>query len=328
MLGWLLMAWITAGLAAGPEDSLQRHTLVVDGRERVCLVYVPESIRDAAEDAGEDPEPVPLVFMLHGGGGGPDRVATGRTTEGRWQELAERDGFIVAFPAGVEKRWNDCRAASPAKVNHIDDAAFFEALLGELTAELPIDTDRIYATGHSNGGIMAFSLAMRLPERFAAVASCTGAMPARNACGGPREPVPILYMAGTEDPLVPFEGGPVAPTRRRPEGQGAVLSAAETVRVWREANGATGEAERREVADSAPDDGSHVVVTRWPAPETGAEVVYYEIVGGGHAWPSPTQHRRFMRRIVGKKNQDINGADEIWAFFQRHSLDERSAESP
>ena len=52
----------------------------------------------------------------------------------------------------------------------------------------------------------------------------------------------------------------------------------------------------------------------------GSEVLVYEIVGGGHGWPNPTQFNLSFQLIVGKKSQDVVLCDEAWAFFQRHTV--------
>ncbi len=84
-------------------------------------------------------------------------------------------------------------------------------------------------------------------------------------------------------------------------------------------NGIDDAGTREELPDRDPEDGSTVVRESWRA-ASGHEVLLYSIVGGGHTIPGG-----FIgapENIVGPTNRDISALDEIWAFFQRHSLRE------
>ncbi len=328
---------------------LQSRTIEVAGVGRKYLLYVPP-----APDSDETPAAMPLVFMLHGGGG-TARDAADRGTNGRWLELADRDRFAVAFPQGIDKQWNDCRSDDThATGATADDVAFFSAMIADIARSDPIDFKRVYAAGISNGGMMSIRLAIEMPDRFAAVCSCVGSVAALSDCAAPTKPVPFMYMIGTADPLMPYEGGAIAVSRRNPQGRGTVLSAMESLAFWRNVNHADGMPTIENPPDTDKSDGSYVVITTW-RPEglgdsktsrsdrtatpskgasstgkksssaadatEGAEVVYYEMIGGGHGWPGGNQHGVLYQQIVGKKNLDINGADEAWKFFSRHVRD-------
>ena len=115
----LVLAALADGAPPRPrERPLAPHTIEVDGLTRTYHLHVPPAL---------GPAPAPLVLVFHGGGGnGP---ATERLT--RFTALADREGFLVAFPEGVEKNWNDGRefARSRAHRDHVDDVAFVAALL-------------------------------------------------------------------------------------------------------------------------------------------------------------------------------------------------------
>lgn len=297
---------------------LQDRSIVVDGATRLFLLYVP-----VASSGDSAPTAMPLVFMLHGGGGTARDVAD-RGTDRRWMQLADDHHFAVAFPQGINKQWNDCRgddvAATGATAN---DVAFFSAMIDDILKTDPIDLKRVYSAGVSNGGMMSIRLAIELPERFAAVCSCVGSVAADSDCAQPTKSVPFMYMVGTADPLMPYEGGAIAVTRRSPEGRGTVLSAMDSLAFWRNVNHANGMPTIDNPPDTDKSDGSYVVITTWK-PETanstnGAEVVYYEMIGAGHGWPGGKQHGILYQQIVGKKSLDINGADEAWKFFSRHA---------
>ncbi|MBX3395600.1 MAG: hypothetical protein KF841_09555 [Phycisphaerae bacterium] len=360
-ISWLAGVHLACGALAGTEGipttaptskkvrirgfELESRHLLVDGIDREYLLFVP-SERPNASDA----PPMPLVMMLHGGGGNA-RQAADELTEGRWMELAERDRFSVAFPQGVGNHWNDCRSDDTRVTGAIaNDTKFLLKMIDDIAGALPINSKQIYAAGVSNGGMMSFRLAIELPERLAAVCSCVGSVAANSECRTPTTPVPILYMVGTNDPLMPYGGGPIAPSARNPLGRGTVLSAMQTLDFWRTVNHADATPTIEHLPDSNKDDDSYVVITAWrpdlsdadPARtggtasgETGshtrrtqknadasgvtAEVVYYEMIGGGHGWPGGRQHGLLYQRIVGRKNLDFNATDETWKFFSRHA---------
>lgn len=323
---------------------LQTREIRVGDLTREFLLYVPDAVASQ-----NDTTKIPLVFMIHGGGG-TARHAAGDFSQGRWMELADRDRFAVAFPQGINNQWNDCRGDDVhATGATADDVGFFTAMIDQLAAEFPIDTKRVYAAGISNGGMMSFRLAIELPERFAAVCSCVGSVAAQSECATPTTPIPVMYMVGTADPLMPYDGGPIAVSRRNPQGRGTVLSAMKSLDFWRTANNATGMPTIESPPDTNKSDGSYIVITTWPAEVapakpaqnpgrksgaaadtpsksdaavqsiSSAEVVYYEMIGAGHGWPGGKQHGLFYQQIVGKKNLDINATDEAWKFFKRHT---------
>src|SRR5262249_55073576 len=123
-------------------------------------------------------------------------------------QKADKAGFIVVYPdgTGVNKTflfWN-AGGITAAAVKLPNDVAFVDKLLDDLSKVVNVDTKRVYATGMSNGAMMAYRLAAELSERIAAVAPVAGTM-AVPECK-PKRPVPILHFHGTEDTLVPFKG--------------------------------------------------------------------------------------------------------------------------
>jgi polyhydroxybutyrate depolymerase len=289
--------------AAATQSTPVAATISVDGLTRSFISYIPARLPDG---------PVPLVFMLHGGGGSAESVMT-NTTEGRWNELADRDGFIVVYPDALDNIWNDCRVGN--NTPQADDVAFIEALIEHHAQRHLIDRQRIYAAGHSNGGMMAMRLAIELP--LAAIYANTSALPVDSECAAPPRPVSVMFLAGTADPIVPFGGGVV----NLPSGStgSLVLSAEATVAVWVRALGATSAPYVTQLPNLVVGDGSTLTLTVYTGVD-GSEMRYYRADGGGHGWPAPTQFPPAQQLINGRKNQDIVGADEGWAFFQRHTL--------
>ncbi|MDQ7842789.1 MAG: PHB depolymerase family esterase [Armatimonadota bacterium] len=276
------------------------RTIDIGGVRRTFLLYVPPAL-----PAGRA---VPLVFVLHGGGG------TGRRMERfGFNVLADRHGFLVVYPDAWERNWNDGRGDPHirAQAEGIDDVGFIAALITRLSTEYPVDPRRVFSTGISNGGFMSQLLAARLSSRLAAIAPVAAGMaPAVAASLHPERPVSVLVINGTDDPLVPYEGGPVARNR------GETISTEEIIRKWAAANRCPGPPEVSALPETAPTDGTRVKRTAYTACAEQTAVVLYTIEGGGHTWPGGPQY--LPRAIVGRVSREINATEVIWQFFAAH----------
>ena len=285
--------------ATRQEDQIFNH----DGLEREYILYAPSF---KTEHTGRRP----LLFVLHGGGGTHRGML--RLTNGRFNELADRDGFFVVYPQGIDKSWNDGRSdrTSGAHRKGIDDVGFFRALIEHLTAVYPIDPERIFVSGISNGGLMSFQLGCSLPDKIRAIAAVTAQIPAAVAplCRSESR-VSLAVFNGTEDPLVPYSGGQITVFRRQ---RGEVLSTDETVRIWRQKNHCNPEARIAELPDLV-DDGTRVTRIEYSQCKNESKVILYRVEGGGHTWPDGRQY--LPVRQIGRTTRDINGCDEIWQFF-------------
>ncbi|MBW2437552.1 MAG: esterase [Deltaproteobacteria bacterium] len=253
----------------------------------------------------------PLLLVLHGGGGTNRGML--RLTNRRFNELADRDGFIVVYPQGFDKSWNDGRPdkISGAQRNGVDDVGFLRALIEDMINRYPIDAKRIFVTGISNGGLMSYQLGCSLPDIIRAIAPVTAQIPAAIAplCRS-ESAVSLAVFNGTADPLVPYNGGQITVLGRP---RGAVLSTDETIRIWRRKNRCNPEAVITELPDVA-DDGTRVTKIEYSRCKNESKVVLYRIEGGGHAWPDGRQY--LPVKWVGRTSRDINGCDEIWQFFR------------
>lgn len=284
------------------SGDLRRGSLSVGDLSRSWSVYVPARL----------PTRPPLVLALHGSMGDGEQMREG--TFRAFDALADREGFVVAYPDGFEAHWNDCRREGPYRANalDVDDVAFLRALVRRLAEELGVDPERVYATGISNGGQMAYRLALEAPELVAAVAPVAAGLPddANLDCAPSGRPVAILILNGTADPMNPFEGGRVA-LYGIWGNRGTVLSSDASAAWWAALAGHRGPPRRRRAPDRDPDDGSWVEVATF-GDGPGPEVVHLVVHGGGHTFPHP---RGSYPRLLGRTNHDIDAASEIWSFF-------------
>jgi polyhydroxybutyrate depolymerase len=299
--------------------------------ERRYLVYVPSSLPRGR---------LPVVFVFPGATASAE-VAAFHYTHLRFETLADRDGFVVVYGNGLpQSPWPDMTPSVPeggflrsCESRHEGegiDVAYVRAVLAALEAELPIDRARVYATGLSAGGGLCFALAIEAPDLVAAVAPVVPVAyqpsgPALGTCH-PRpglEEVSIAMLASTDDPFVAYAGGGSVeyPNARNP-GMEATRDA------WIAALGLPGGVEVDPIADIVQGDSyepltgrtsSTVERQRYRAAPDGRELWFYKAVGMGHWWPSPTQMWSGLWSRFGKNNQDMDFADEAWAFFRRHA---------
>lgn len=270
------------------------HSIRVGDRDRSFLLHLPPAAQGAP----------PLVVALHGraGDGGQMEAGSGLSA------LADREGFVVAYPDGVHRSWNDLRGESPAARAGADDVGFLGALIDRLVAREGVDPRRVYVVGASNGGMMTFRAACELSPKIAAVGAVIGLMPANGAdrCA-PSHAMPVMIIAGTDDPLVPFTGGDI---------NGQVLSARDTRERWATLGGC-GAVGPTLLVDRV-DDGTRVHRAGHAGCRDGAEVVLVSVEGGGHTWPGGAQY--LPRFLIGPVTHDIDGAEELWRFLRRHRL--------
>lgn len=267
---------------------------------------------------------MPLLIVLHGGGGTGEKME--KLTRGGFNTLADREDFIVVYPDGVEKHWNDGREVQSWRSHreNIDDVGFISALIDHLSEELNIDKKRVYAVGISNGGMMSQRLACDLTEKITAIGVVASSMSENlSMVCKPTTPISVLIISGTEDPLVPFEGGDIGFGRLK---LGRVLSVDETVRFWVDHNKCSSPPEIMWEPDRDPQDGTRVRKEVYGQCSDGTDVILYVIEGGGHTWPSGYQY--LPESIIGKTSKDIDANETIWNFFKGHSMNEISFIEP
>lgn len=274
-------AWL---LLAGCAPGLVEVEVEVGGQTRSFYLHLPEP-------APADP---PLMQLFHGGGGRGRHKGRGLARFTGMNDLADRHGFAVLYPNAAEGNWNDGR-----EVGDADDVAFFDAMLDWSEAHLGHDQDRVWSVGISNGGFFSERLACERADALAGIASVVASRAEDLDCR-PSRPVPHLWLPGTDDPLVLYQGGPVAGDR------GRSLPIPALVEDWAALHGCDGPPTVRDWPDRA-DDGTTVreEVRCGPA----AELRLLEIRGGGHTWPGASQY--LPEWVIGPVSEELDGSEEI-----------------
>lgn len=291
-------------------QQLLEKTITVDGLEREYLLYVP-----AAYDGNEN---WPLVFNLHG----LDGNSFEQDFRTQMRPIADTAHFLLVLPQALPNQegasdWNELSDPSGA-----DDVKFFSTLIDTISQSYTVNQSRIYSVGYSDGAIMSFALACALSDRIAAIGAVGAPGPASLAPSlcQPERPMPIIYMHGTADLIVPFNGGQSI----FPQIDDEIPPARNEVAFWQANNGCDSEPALTALPDINTSDGSMVVLERYTDCEASTELLFYVIENGGHTWPgSPAESvPTGLEFAFGNINGDIQASSEIWNFFNRHELPE------
>jgi polyhydroxybutyrate depolymerase len=282
-------------------DADARHTLRHQGQERHYLLRLPEGVR-ALPGAR-----LPLVLVLHGGGGNAENAeaTTGFTA------LAQREGFVVAYPEGTGTRagrllaWNARHCCGQAMQRGVDDVGFIRALIDHLVAELAVDPRRVYVTGLSNGGMMTHRLGIALADRLAAVAPVIATLFGDEPT--PAQPLPALMINGRLDTQVPPAGGPPGGRFASAWDGTPTLPALAQADFWARANGCGPQPQ--------PQPQLQGQVSRWRyACPAGQEVELLMVADNGHAWPGGQPGSR----RGDTPGRALDASAVIWEFFRTH----------
>ncbi len=227
-----VVALLAEGLAADPRGTpasgtyLQTTPLRYRLSPRTYLLHVPANY--------DEQKAWPLVVALHGA----FSTAGSFETESGFSDLADRAGFVVAYPNGIGvlghlQHWNAGHCCGLAEKDHVDDVGFLRYVIDDVARKVRIDPQRIYVAGHSNGAMLAYQFAAENSEKVAAVCVVSGsignakARGRRRTDGPPQTPVPLLAIHGRQDQSVPFAGGPALPSGGR-----CYVSVFDSVGLW------------------------------------------------------------------------------------------------
>jgi len=275
-LSWLALLVIPGTVSAGLETGIQVNA---SGQLRYYDLYVPDGLGS---------QPRALVIDMHGYSVNASR----QRRESGFLELADAEKFIVAWPEGFGGAWN-----SGFGYGGIDDVGTVRAVVAHIASNQNIDPKRIYATGWSNGGEMAYRLACDASDLFAAVSSVAGDILVGSEVRCiPDRPVPVLSFRGSDDGIVPYGGGVIPDW-------GEIYSARETHEVLKDINGCQG-ADRSESLGSASCSSNSQC-------DGGVVVTSCTVQGGG----APSNHDLY-------EAPGVNIARDTWNFFQAFTLPE------
>ncbi len=268
------------------------------GDKREFLLHLP----------GENPQTgMPLVIVLHGHGGSGEQIMK----ETNFNDLSDREKFIVAYPDGLKKSWNDGREKKGDSKS--DDVKFLDRLIDTLYSEYGIDTGRVFFTGMSNGGFMSITLAYRLNGRVLAIAPICANMPELlGKVYSLQKPVSVMLINGTDDPLVKWEGGKVGFDFGKARGYS--MSTDETIKLFVKENKCSETPVHDEIPDVNEDDNCFAEKYTFRGGLSGAEVVLVKVINGGHTVPGGNQY--LPKAVVGNTCMDFKAAEIIWTFFK------------
>lgn len=271
-------------VAAAPGDQIpvghSSQSLLVGGISRTFHLYRPAGIGG----------PAPLVVMLHGGFGDARQAERAY----HWDTEADAEHFIVAYPDGVDRAWNAGTCCGKPMHANVDDTGFLTGMVSTIQTQMPIDPARIYATGMSNGAIMALRLGCQ-SNTFAAIAPVAGTL--LTDCSH-AQPVSVIQIHGTADDRVPYDGGEGSGTAHV---DGPAVPAVNA--TWRDIDSCT--------PPTSTTDGTVTTQTA-PCPQN-RTVELITIANAGHQWPGGEP-----KRIGAPPSNALNATTTIWQFFKAH----------
>jgi polyhydroxybutyrate depolymerase len=219
---------------------------------------------------------------------------------------SEATGTIVVFPNGYSRRdngrlatWNAGQCCGPAHEANVDDVGFIRAMLIEVRKKLNVDGDRIFATGMSNGGLMAYRLACEMSDVFRAIAPVAGTDNTLECT--PSRPVSVLHIHAKNDSHVLFEGGAGPDAFKSAVNEFTSVPA--TISKWTKINGCASPPKRTQEVKGA-------YCERYEPCESASLVELCVTESGGHSWPGG------QKRRGETPSKAISATDTMWEFFE------------
>jgi polyhydroxybutyrate depolymerase len=310
-----------AASALAPMDGAYSFTLTFGGLHRDFRLHVPPA-------AGSG-RPLPLVLNLHGAtqNGLLEEVQSGMDAS------ADQDGYLVAYPDGtriakvltpdpVAKQaqygWNAGQCCGLPVTRHINDVGFLEKVIADVAARTPVNLRRVYMTGISNGGMMAYAMASEASSTVAAISSVSGQVELPTI--HPTRAVPTLEFHSVDDPIAKWGGVPNRDPRLR-------LSVMEGIDQWVAADRCNPHPVTGPTVVGAP---GSISVSETATPVSyqhcrgGTEVALWRFTGSGHVWPGSLLNTgppsTWILGGVGRGTVLVDANQAMWEFFQRYSL--------
>ena len=294
-----------------PAAGTYRHRLDerVMGVRRHYRLHIPSRPDPDAASA--------LVLVVHGAFSTPQ----GMERMSGFSELADREGLLVAYPAGAYgvmgllRHWNAGHCCGRAARDNLDDVGFLDQVIDDIRRRVAVDDKRIYMVGLSNGGMLVYRYAAERTHRLAGAAVVAAALGGRASSQddwwitpAPEMALPMMIFHARDDDSVPYAGG-VSP---RKGGEREYVSVAQSVDFWVRNNECRPEAMVASLYDG------RVTRSVWRDDRAGNDVVLYTIENWGHRWPG----KHFSNRLaVDDPLHGFDAADKIWNFFQGRTID-------
>lgn len=261
----------------------QPHDLDSGGLDRTYQLHLPADYQQKQD--------WPVVLAYHGRGN------SGARTE-EFSKLSTLPAVVV-YPNGVpgdedKLAWQGAPYSAPG----VDDVAFTDDLLDELSATLCVDQRRVYATGKSNGAGFIGILACESADRIAAIAPIAGAFYPNGIDCRPTRPVPVIEFHGTGDVTIPYAG----------DADRALPAIPDWVAGWAQRNQCLVRLWDKQIQ---PD----ITVSRWVGCAHGVAVTHVAVTGGGHTWPGADSYSG-----GGYTTQTIEAHEVFWDFVRGYRL--------
>jgi polyhydroxybutyrate depolymerase len=313
-------AWAAPHRHLSPMAGAYVFHLTFGHRARSYLLHVPP--------AATTGQPLPLVLNL-----------AGATQNGQLEELqtgmdsnADENGYLVAYPNGtrISKVLTPDPVAKQAQygfnageccglpvTEKVDDVGFLLKVISDIAARTPTDLRRVYVTGISNGGMMAYAMAAEASDHIAAVASVSGQVEIPTI--HPTRAVPTMEFHSVNDPIALYQGTP----NKNPK---LVLSVQEGINQWVKADGCRRPPHvgKTIVGTGAISEGETATLITYTHCRSGAEVALWRFTGSGHVWPGATFNTgpksTWILSGVGRGIVLVNANETMWQFFRRYSL--------
>jgi polyhydroxybutyrate depolymerase len=325
LAGFLFLAPLSA------QDSPEK--IQVNDVSRNFVVHLPKGY--------DQQQHYPVVILLHGRNQDADDMA--RLTH--FNQVADKDSIIAVYPIAARGEWNigvrrEEQSVAPrrgygrrggwggggypgggypgggqsggenpdetkTRPEPADDVAFLNQMLDALALKYSVDTHRIYATGLGDGGFMAMRVGCSMADRVAAIAPVGAALPKTMICL-PSRAVPAAFINGTDDPVIPYDGGNYKP------GQFHVLSAEDTAKTWARFDRCNEKPAQGKIPP--PEKGGKETKTfTFTGCQDNAQVILYSVKNSGNTWPGGEQY--MSEKEVGKTSNALNADETIWSFL-------------
>lgn len=301
-------AYETANAADTLAPGSHSINLQYDGRGRSYIIHIPPQASSGRA--------LPVILNFHGAGSN----AKQQERYSGMDAAADRHGFIAVYPNGTGRgtralTWNAGGCCGYAVRYKIDDVGFTGALLDDLAVRTRIDRARVYASGISNGGMMAYRLGIEASDRIAAIAPVEGALMVQTS--GPARAVPLMLFNSVDDRYVPYGGrfgllGRISHVTPYP-------SVDEEIARWRGFDRCPADSQVGPTfkgASGSPDEGLSATRYEWGPCAGGSRIVLWKLAGSGHVWPGATRGVSWL----GRGTQVIDANEQMWQFFRNFSL--------